>query len=55
MPYDRMVKILKGISDEQAASMMLKGMTVHYLIHSTYKVKKPATLRDSRPPPAASA
>jgi NADPH2:quinone reductase len=35
-----MVKIPKGISDEQAASMMLKGMTVHYLIHSTYKVKK---------------
>jgi len=27
-----MVKIPKGIGDEQAASMMLKGMTVHYLI-----------------------
>jgi NADPH2:quinone reductase len=40
VPADRMVKIPKGISDEQAASMMLKGMTVHYLIHSTYKVKK---------------
>ena len=43
-PADRMVKIPKGISDEQAASMMLKGMTVHYLIHSTYKVKKGETV-----------
>jgi NADPH2:quinone reductase len=39
-----MVKIPKGISDEQAASMMLKGLTVHYLIHSTYKVKKGDTV-----------
>ena len=44
VPADRMVKIPKGISDEQAASMMLKGMTVHYLIHSTYKVKKGDTV-----------
>ena len=39
VPADRMVKIPDGISDEQAASIMLKGMTVHYLIHSTYAVK----------------
>ena len=44
VPADRMVKIPKGISDEQAASMMLKGMTVHYLIYSTYKVKKGETV-----------
>ena len=44
VPADRMVKIPQGISDEQAASMMLKGMTVHYLIHSTYKVKKGETV-----------
>ncbi len=43
-PADRMVKVPRGISDEQAASMMLKGMTVHYLIHSTYKVKKGDTV-----------
>ena len=36
---DRLVKIPEGISDEQAASMMLKGMTVQYLIHRTYPVK----------------
>src|SRR5258706_2266161 len=44
VPGDRMVKIPKGISDEQAASMMLKGMTVHYLIFTTYKVKKGDTV-----------
>src|SRR5260221_11941368 len=50
VPADRMVKIPKGISDEQAASMMLKGMTVHYLIHSTYKVKKGDTVLWHSPP-----
>ena len=44
VPAERMVKIPKGISDEQAASMMLKGMTVHYLIFSTYKVRKGDTV-----------
>jgi NADPH2:quinone reductase len=44
VPADRMVKIPSGISDEQAASMMLKGMTVHYLIFSTYRVKKGDTV-----------
>src|SRR5918996_5127795 len=40
VPADRMVKLPEGISDEQAASMMLKGMTAHYLVYSTYKVRK---------------
>jgi NADPH2:quinone reductase len=44
VPADRMVKLPKGISDEQAASMMLKGLTVHYLISTTYKVKKGQTV-----------
>jgi NADPH2:quinone reductase len=39
VPAERMVKLPQAISDEQAASMMLKGLTVHYLIHSTYEVK----------------
>jgi NADPH2:quinone reductase len=39
VPADRMLKVPEGISDEQAASMMLKGMTVQYLIHRTYKVQ----------------
>ncbi|HVB47603.1 MAG TPA: quinone oxidoreductase [Burkholderiales bacterium] len=38
-PADRVVKIPAGISDEQAASIMLKGMTAQYLIHRTYAVK----------------
>jgi len=44
VPADRVVKVPKGISDEQVASMLLKGMTVHYLIFSTYKVKKGETV-----------
>jgi NADPH:quinone reductase len=44
VPADRMVKLPQGISDEQAASMMLKGLTVHYLIHSTYAVKQGETV-----------
>jgi NADPH2:quinone reductase len=38
-PADRLVKLPEGISDEQGAAMMLKGMTVQYLIHRTYAVK----------------
>ncbi|MDH4188883.1 MAG: quinone oxidoreductase, partial [Betaproteobacteria bacterium] len=38
-PADKLVKLPAGISDEQAASIMLKGMTAQYLIHSTYAVK----------------
>lgn len=44
LPADRMVKLPAGISDEQAASMLLKGLTVHYLIHSTYAVKSGETV-----------
>jgi NADPH2:quinone reductase len=39
MPADRLVKVPDGISDEQAAGMMLKGMTVEYLIRRTFPVK----------------
>src|SRR5262245_32978547 len=41
---DRMVKLPQGISEEQAASMLLKGLTVHYLIFTTYAVKKGETV-----------
>ena len=44
VPADRMVKLPAGITEEQAASMMLKGLTVHYLIHTTYPVKKGETV-----------
>src|SRR5256885_5132321 len=39
-PADRLVKLPEGISDLQAAAMMLKGLTVHYLIFATHAVKK---------------
>lgn len=34
-----LVPIPDGISDEIAASVMLKGLTVHYLIHHSYPVR----------------
>src|SRR5207244_6834397 len=39
IPADRLVKLPDRISDQQAAAMMLKGMTVQYLIRRTYKVQ----------------
>jgi len=44
MPADRLVKIPGGISDRQAAAMMLKGMTVQYLIRRTHKVQPGETV-----------
>ena len=41
---DRLVKIPDGITDEQAASMMLQGMTAQYLLRSTYRVKAGETI-----------
>jgi NADPH2:quinone reductase len=44
MPADRLVKVPEGISDQQAAALMLKGMTVQYLIRRTYKVQPGETV-----------
>jgi NADPH2:quinone reductase len=44
VPADRLVKLPDGISDQQAAAMMLKGMTAQYLIRRTYKVQKGETV-----------
>jgi NADPH2:quinone reductase len=41
---DRLVKVPDGIGDEQAAAMMLKGMTVEYLLRRTYPVKAGETV-----------
>jgi NADPH2:quinone reductase len=41
---DRAVKIPDNISYEQAAAMMLKGMTAEYLLRRTYKVKAGDTI-----------
>lgn len=39
MPADRLLNLSEGISFEQAAAMMLQGMTVQYLIKRAYKVQ----------------
>lgn len=40
LPADRAVKIPDNIPYEQAGAMMLKGMTVQYLLNRTFKVGK---------------
>ena len=40
MAADRAVKLPANISYEQAAAMMLKGMTAEYLVRRTFKVEK---------------
>ncbi len=44
MPANRVVKIPEGISDCQAAAMMLQGLTVQYLVRRTYPVKSGDTI-----------
>jgi len=44
IPADRLVKIPDGITDMQAAAMMLKGLTAQYLIRSTFPVKAGQTV-----------
>jgi len=44
VPADRVVKVPRGISDEQAAALMLKGLTAHFLIRRTYRVARGDTI-----------
>ena len=44
MPADRLVRMPDSIDDETAAAMMLKGLTVHYLLRQVYKVKAGDTI-----------
>src|SRR3954464_7659168 len=44
VPADRAVKVPVNISHEQAAGMMLKGMTAQYLVRRTFKVEKGHTI-----------
>jgi NADPH2:quinone reductase len=39
MPADRVVKLPDAIGDDQAAAMMLQGLTAQYLLRRTYPVK----------------
>ena len=44
MPAAALLKIPRGVSDEQAAAVLLKGLTTWYLLRETYKVKKGDTV-----------
>ncbi len=39
VPADRVLKLPDGVSDQAAAAVLLKGLTVHSLIRRTYPVK----------------
>jgi NADPH2:quinone reductase len=39
IPAHRLVKLPESISTQQAAAMMLQGMTARYLLHGCYRVK----------------
>jgi NADPH:quinone reductase len=43
VPADRLVHVPDKITDQQAAAAMLQGMTAHYLVNSTYPLKKGET------------
>jgi NADPH2:quinone reductase len=44
MPAERLVVLPKGISEQQGAAIMLKGLTTQYLIRQVFKVKKGDTI-----------
>jgi NADPH:quinone reductase len=44
LPAHRLLKLPAAVTDQQAASMMLKGMTAQYLIRRTYRVKSGETV-----------
>jgi NADPH2:quinone reductase len=43
-PAHRLVKIPRGVDDQVAAAVLLKGMTAEYLLKRTYKVKRGQTI-----------
>src|SRR6266852_3470580 len=42
-PANRMVALPAGVSDREAAAVMLQGMTAHYLAYSTFPLKRGQT------------
>jgi NADPH2:quinone reductase len=43
VPAARVVRVLDSVTDQQAAAVMLQGMTAHYLVHNTYPLKSGET------------
>ena len=44
IPADRLIKLPASIDEKQAAGMMLKGMTAHFLLRRTFKVERGHTI-----------
>jgi len=44
VPAERLIRIPAGITDEQAAAILLKGLTAHYLLRRTCRVKRGHTI-----------
>jgi NADPH2:quinone reductase len=44
LPAQRVVKVPDGVSDREAAAVMLKGLTAWYLLRRTYRVRKGDTI-----------
>lgn len=44
MPADRLVGLPSDLGDEQAAAVLLQGLTAHYLLHRTYRVSPGETI-----------
>lgn len=44
MPADRLVKLPEGVSERTAATLMLKGLTVQYLLRQTFPLKGGETI-----------
>jgi len=43
VPADRLIHVPDTVTEQQAAAAMLQGMTAHYLVHSTYPLKRGET------------
>jgi NADPH2:quinone reductase len=43
VPAERLVPVPESVSDQQAASLMLQGMTAHYLIYDTFPLQRGQT------------
>jgi NADPH2:quinone reductase len=44
VPAERLVKVPRGISDEEAAALMLKGLTAQFLLRRTHRVVRGETI-----------
>jgi NADPH:quinone reductase len=43
VPAERLVRVPDTVTDQQAAAAMLQGLTAHYLVHSTYPLRRGET------------